>query len=132
MISEKCWPKLTAFRLDIWMVTDMQSEQSIQNEILVHLSKSGYTVFRTNAGKVRTDSGGVIKLLPKGHFDIYGYNPNDQTVFYIEVKNEKGKARPEQISFHKKLTKDNVVHGIARSKEQALKIVEEKLVGYGF
>lgn len=110
----------------------MQSEQSIQNEILVYLSQCGYTVFRTNAGKVKTDTGAVIKLLPKGHFDIYGYNPHDQTVFYIEVKNAKGKARPEQIAFHKKLTKDNIVHGIARSKEDALTIVENKLIGSGF
>ncbi len=120
------------FRLDIWMVTNMQSEQSIQNEILIELSKKGYKAFRTNAGKVRTESGGVIKLLPKGHFDIYGYNPNDQTVFYIEVKNAKGKARPEQITFHKVLQKDGIVHGIARSAMDALMIVEEKIVGWGF
>lgn len=110
----------------------MQSEQSIQNEIMVHLSKSGYTVFRTNSGVIKSEHGTVIKLLPKGHFDLYGYNPNDQTVFYIEVKNTKGKARPEQITFHKKLAKDNIVHGIARSKEDALTIVENKLIGLGF
>ena len=110
----------------------MQSEQSIQNEILIELSKIGYKAFRTNAGKVRTDSGGVIKLLPKGHFDIYGYNPNDQTVFYIEVKNVKGKARPEQIKFHQVLKKDNIVHGIARSAVEAVEIVEKKMIGYGF
>lgn len=110
----------------------MQSEQSIQNEIMVHLSMKGYTVFRTNAGKVKTDTGAVIKLLPKGHFDLYGYNPHDQTVFYIEVKNAKGRARPEQVLFHNKLTKDNIVHGIARSKEQALDIVENKRIGVGF
>lgn len=110
----------------------MQSEQSIQNEIMVHLSKNGYTVFRTNAGKIKTDSGAVIKLLPKGHFDLYGYNPNDQTVFYIEVKNAKGRPKPEQITFHQKLMRDNIPHGIARSKEQALEIAEKKLIGYGF
>lgn len=110
----------------------MQSEQSIQNEIMVYLSQNGYTVFRANAGKVKTDTGAVIKLLPKGHFDLYGYNPNDQTVFYIEVKNAKGRPRPEQVRFHEKLLKDNVVHGIARSKDEALVIVKNKLVGFGF
>lgn len=110
----------------------MQSEQSIQNEIMVHLSMCGYTVFRTNAGKVKTDTGAVIKLLPKGHFDLYGYNPKNQKIFYIEVKNAKGRPRQEQISFHKKLFKDNIIHGIARSTDDAIKIVEEGLVGYGF
>ena len=110
----------------------MQSEQSIQNEIMVHLSENGYTVFRTNAGKIKTDNGAVIKLLPKGHFDLYGYNPHDQTVFYVEVKNAIGRPRPEQIAFHKKLLKDNIVHGIARNKEEALLIVKAKKVGFGF
>jgi len=110
----------------------MQTEQSIQNEILVALSKNGYTVFRTNAGKIRLDNGGVVKLLPKGHPDLYGYNPQNQKIFYVEVKNAKGSPRKEQIAFHEKLMNEGVIHGIARSAEEALKIVEEGLIGYGF
>ena len=53
-------------------------------------------------------------------------------MFYIEVKNEKGKPRADQVRFHEMLTKQEIIHGIARSAGDAVKIVEEGLIGYGF
>lgn len=52
--------------------------------------------------------------------------------FYIEVKNERGRPRKDQIRFHDFLQSHNVIHGIARSPDDAVKIVKEGLVGYGF
>ena len=50
----------------------------------------------------------------------------------MSVKNEKGKPRADQIRFHEMLTKREIIHGIARSAGDAVKIVEEGLIGYGF
>ena len=57
---------------------------------------------------------------------------SDNQIFYIEVKNERGKPRQDQTQFHQMLTQRNVIHGIARSAEDAVKIVSNGLVGYGF
>ena len=108
-------------------------ETKIQNEIRIALSAHRCTVFRTNVGKVRLSDGRWFDTgLPKGHADLYGFRWSDDQVFYIEVKNEKGKPRADQIKFHDFLNRRGVIHGIARSPEDALKIIDEELVGYGF
>lgn len=111
----------------------MISEHSIQSAIMAAVSKHQCTVFRSNVGKVKTIDGRWFDTgLPKGHSDLYGWRWSDGKVFYIEVKNEKGKPRPDQIRFHKMLTKHHIIHGIARSTDDALKIIDEELIGYGF
>lgn len=111
----------------------MTSEHKIQNDIRVALSKHKCTVFRVNVGSVKTPDGRFFSAgVPSGHPDLYGFRWSDHQVFYIEVKNEKGKPRADQIRFHEMLTKREVIHGIARSAGDAVKIVEEGLVGYGF
>ncbi len=111
----------------------MKSEHEIQSRILVAVSQHHCTIFRANVGKVRTaDHRWFDTGLPKGHPDLYGFRWSDHQVFYIEVKNEKGKPRADQIKFHEMLTKREIIHGIARSAGDAIKIVEEGLVGYGF
>ena len=55
-----------------------------------------------------------------------------QLRFFIECKNETGKPRDVQIKFHRLLQKHNIIHGIARSVDDALKIIDKELVGYGF
>ena len=108
-------------------------EHSIQKEIQVALSRKGYKVFRANVGSVRTSDGRFFKTgLPSGFFDLFGFRPEDGKIFFIEVKNETGKARPDQIRFHEMLTKREIIHGIARSAGDAIKIVEEGKIGYGF
>lgn len=90
-------------------------------------------MFRVNVGNVRTSDGRFFSAgVPSGHPDLYGFRWSDNQVFYIEVKNERGKPRQDQIRFHHMLTSHNIIHGIARSVDDALKIVDEELVGYGF
>ena len=52
--------------------------------------------------------------------------------FYVEVKDYKGKPREGQVHFHKMLNRYGIIHGIARSADDAVKIVKEGLIGYGF
>lgn len=52
--------------------------------------------------------------------------------FFVEVKAPKGKIRPDQLAFHADLMHRKVIHGIARSPEDALKIVKQGLIGYGY
>lgn len=111
----------------------MTSEHQIQNEIRVALSAHHCTVFRVNVGTVHTNDGRIFSAgVPQGHPDLYGFRWSDQQVFYIEVKNERGKPRQDQIQFHQMLVQRGVIHGIARSAEDAVRIVRDGLVGYGF
>lgn len=111
----------------------MTAEHLIQSKIQVALSANDCTVFRTNVGSIRLPDGTFFKTgLPKGHPDLYGFRHSDGKVFYIEVKNEVGRPRPEQIKFHEMLAHWKIIHGIARSPQQAVDIVKKGLVGYGF
>lgn len=111
----------------------MTAEHKIQNDIRVALSREHCTVFRVNVGNVKTADGRFFSAgVPSGHPDLYGFRWSDKQVFYIEVKNERGKPRADQIRFHQQLMRDGVIHGIARSTDDALKIINEGLVGYGF
>lgn len=108
-------------------------ESDIQKLTMIKLSSDDCTVFRTNAGKFRSmDGKRIIQGLPLGHFDLYGFKHVNGKVFYIEMKTKTGKARESQINFHKMLSHWGIIHGIARSPEDAVKIVDEELVGYGF
>ncbi len=104
----------------------MTSEAKIQSEIMLALSKNGCKVFRSNAGKIKTETGQVIKLFPKGFPDLCGWRTSDGKFFAIEVKNEKGKLREEQIIFREFAKKQPILYGVARSKEDALEIVRKK------
>lgn len=103
----------------------MTSEHLIQNQIRVALSKAGYMVFRANVGKVRTSDGRFFDTgLPKGFSDLFGFRPDGQ-IFFIEVKNEKGRVRPEQTKFMEVMEQRGALVGVARSVEDALGIVNE-------
>lgn len=104
---------------------DKKSEKAIQNEIMLALSKNGCRVFRANAGEVKTADGRVVKLMPKGFPDITGFRISDGKFLAIEVKNEKGSLRDDQIKFGEFLNKHPVLYGVARSVEEALEIVME-------
>lgn len=111
----------------------MTAEHKIQSDIQVAVSKNNCRIFRTNVGKVRMSDGRWFDTgLPKGFPDLMGFRLSDKQIFFIECKNEIGKPRKEQIQFHEFLTQYNVIHGIARSVGDALKIINEGLVGYGF
>lgn len=108
-------------------------EHEIQKQIQVALSQHKCSVFRTNVGKVQTiDHRWFDTGLPQGHSDLYGFRWVDNQVFYIEVKSKTGKPSEDQIRFHEFLASHNVIHGIARSVQDALMIVDGSLVGLGF
>ena len=108
-------------------------EQEIQNNIRVAVSKNNCTIFRANVGKVKTEDGRWFDSgLPQGFPDLFGFRHSDGKIFFIECKNEKGRPRKDQIRFHEFLTGKNMIHGIARSPEDALKIINASLMGYGF
>lgn len=110
-----------------------ESEHSIQSKILIELSKHGCRAFRANVGKMRTPDGRFFSTgLPSGYPDLHGFRCIDGKAFYIEVKTATGKPREDQIRFHHMLTSYNIIHGIARSVDDARMIVEGGLVGYGF
>lgn len=101
----------------------MTTESLIQNKIRVALSQAGYMVFRANVGKVKTADGRFFDTgLPKGFCDLFGFKPNGQ-IFFIEVKNETGRIRPEQKNFMEVMASKGALAGVARSVDDALKIV---------
>lgn len=98
------------------------SEKHIQDDIRQALS---YTceVFRANVGVFRRGERFVSTGLPKGFPDLFGFRRSDGKMFLIEVKNVKGRLSKEQKLFGDLMKKQNVLYGVARSVEDALKIV---------
>lgn len=103
-------------------------EQVIQDSIRVALAQAGYIVFRTNVGKVKTADGRWFDTgLPNGFPDLMGYKPNNGRIFFIEVKTAIGHRRRDQVDFSNGLRNKNVIYGVARSAEEAVKIVRDEL-----
>lgn len=103
-------------------------EQAIQDSIRVALAQAGYIVFRTNVGKVKTADGRWFDTgLPIGFPDLMGYKPDSGRVFFIEVKTAIGRRRKDQVDFADGLKDKNVIYGVARSAEEAVKIVRDEL-----
>jgi len=101
----------------------MKSEQNIQNEIRRELPKHGCFVYRGNVGKVKMVDGRWFDTgLPPGWPDLFGWT-KDGTFFAIEVKNEKGRLRPDQIAFGNFLKTQPIIYGVARSAEDAVEII---------
>ncbi|MCS9991235.1 VRR-NUC domain-containing protein [Weissella confusa] len=108
-------------------------EQDIQNNIRAAVEHDGHAIFRVNVGQVKKADGQWFTTgVPEGHPDLYGFRKQDNQVFYIEVKTPTGRPRKDQVFFHKALVNRKVIHGIARSPEDALLIINDGLVGYGF
>jgi len=106
-------------------VCHIDSEHKIQNEIILKLSENGCHIFRSNAGKIRTENGRTIMLFPKGFPDLCGYRDSDGKFICIEVKNKTGRLRHDQEQFAVMIKNFPVLYGVARSVEDALRIVEE-------
>ena len=103
-------------------------EQAIQDSIRVALAQAGYIVFRTNVGKVKTADGRWFDTgLPSGFPDLMGYKPENGRIYFIEVKTKTGRRRKDQVAFANGLRDKNVIYGVARSSEEAVKIVRDEL-----
>ena len=112
----------------------MKSEQTIQNEIRIALSKHGL-VFRTNAGDFwqgelvyskEFKQKVLINLrrvqgLPEGFSDLIFVG--DGYMAFIETKRPGEKLKDEQKNFLNAIQKLNHKAGAARSVEDALKII---------
>lgn len=104
----------------------MTAERDIQNAIRLGLANRGHYVFRANVATVRLPDGRIFDTgLPKGFPDLFGFRGTDGKIFFIEVKNEKGQLRKEQKHFQKVMQYKPALCGIARSVEDAIRIVEE-------
>lgn len=111
----------------------MAEEHKIQNQIRLTLSQHGYINFRANVGKIRLPDGRWFDTgLPRGFPDLFGFKPKNGKIYFLEVKSSSGRARKDQVAFHQALTNYRVIHGLVRSPEEALAVVEGELVGYGF
>ena len=113
-------------------------ESVIQNKIRCSLSSSDRVVFRANAGEFwqgkqvfskEFNQPVLINLrkvdgLPKGFSDLFSVDR--QGVAFIETKTPTGKPSPEQIKFINRMRELGHRAGIARSVEDAMKIVGGK------
>ena len=103
-------------------------EQALQDAIRVKLAQAGYIVFRTNVGKVKTADGRWFDTgLPSGFSDLMGYKPENGRIFFLEVKTPIGRRRKDQVLFANGLRDKHVIYGVARSADEAVKIVRDEL-----
>ena len=114
----------------------MNSETKIQNLILMSLSKAGCLVFRNESagawvGKVLHKDANQVTLtdarmirfgLAVGSADIIGIAPCGRFLA-IEIKTSKGRPTKEQLRFIDAVNNAGGIAGIARSVEDALKLI---------
>lgn len=100
------------------------TETELQKKIIENLNNSDCKVWRANAGKLRVGRR-TVQLLPKGFPDVFGVRLGDGKFVAIEIKKADGKLSDEQIEFAKWAQKHQIIYGVARSVDDALKIIEE-------
>lgn len=115
----------------------MSTEQNIQQEIRLALSKTGSRMFRNNSGAFKDSTGRWVRygVANPGGSDLIGWTPVKVTpdmvgrtlaVFTaIEVKTPKGKTSPEQTNFIDRVKFDGGIAGVARSANDATQITNQ-------
>lgn len=99
------------------------TEHDIQNSIRSETTDIA-VLFRANVGSGITYDGRFFNTgLPKGFSDLFGFRRSDGRAVFIEVKSQSGKVRPEQITFIQKMRVYGALAGVARSVEDARKII---------
>jgi hypothetical protein len=98
-------------------------EIDVQN--LIRLALNPYAiVFRANVGTFRTTDGRAVSTgLPKGFSDLFGFRKSDSKMFFIEVKNEKGRLRDDQKHFLEMMRNNGAIAGVARTPEEAIALI---------
>jgi len=101
----------------------LTAEHNIQNSIRNETADIAI-LFRANVGSGITYDGRHFDTgLPKGFSDLFGFRLSDGKAVFIEVKSAVGRVRPEQINFIRKMQIYGALAGIARSVEDARKII---------
>lgn len=99
-------------------------EIDIQNTIRNGVSDIA-VMFRINVGSFKVGDRIVSTGVPKGFPDLFGFRKSDGKAVFLEIKTPKGKLRTEQKVFKEALARQNVLYGVARSLEEARKIILE-------
>ena len=114
-------------------MTTSTQERDIQAEIWEAVGEFS-VLFRNNVGAFRDRSNRLVRFgLVKGSSDLIGWTRVKitqemvgQTVAVfsaIECKTKTGKARPDQLYFVERVRLDGGYAGIARSVEDAMKVI---------
>ena len=110
------------------------SEQQIQQEIRIACSTGATRLFRNNTGTLRDQHGRPVQFgLARGSADLIGYRTvtitpemvGQQVAVFtsIEVKTPTGRIRPDQQAWLETVQAAGGIAGVARSVEDALRIV---------
>jgi hypothetical protein len=110
------------------------SEQQIQQHIRIACSTGDTRLFRNNTGTLRDQHGRPVSFgLCKGSADLIGYRTititpdmvGQQVAVFtsIEVKTPTGRIRPEQQAWLETVQAAGGIAGVARSVEDALRIM---------
>jgi hypothetical protein len=112
----------------------LPSEQQIQQHIRIACSTGATRLWRNNTGTLRDQHGRPVQFgLCKGSADLIGYRSititpdmvGQQVAVFasIEVKTLTGRIRPEQRAWMEKIQAAGGIAGVARSVEDAQRIV---------
>ena len=103
----------------------MTEEHSIQNQIRLALNPYA-VIFRANVGSGYTADGRYFSTgLPVGFSDLFGFRKSDGKAVFIEVKTQTGRLSEAQKNFIEKMRELGAIAGVARSPEDAIKIIME-------
>lgn len=102
-----------------------QTEADLMRAIMVALSAAGHQVFRANVGLFFTKDGRPVKSgLPVGFSDLFGFTV-DGRPFFLEVKTETGKLRPEQRAFLVAMQNRGAIGEVVRSVDFSLEVLRK-------
>ena len=101
----------------------MNPESILMHKISAALSSKGCFVLRTNSGLFYDSQGNRTVVGFKGLSDLVGFRP-DGKFFALEIKTETGRPTEEQLKFIDFCHRKGVPAGIARSVEDAFRILE--------
>lgn len=100
-------------------------ESDIQNKIRLALNPYAI-IFRVNSGKVKMADGRYFQTgVPRGYSDLSGFRKSDGKAIFLEIKTDRGRLRDDQKKFIETVGQYDVIAGVARSGEEAIKIVME-------
>lgn len=106
------------------------TESDLMRAVMIALSAEGHVCFRANIGLFYTKDGRPVSTgLPKGFSDLFGMTKCGR-FFALEVKTKTGKIRPEQAQFISAMEKRGGIAFIARSTEQALHEMQQRIAAF--